>query len=95
MPLCWLTDDLHRLHMGLSLLRNIEESLEHIISPDTPWHLSGSSSGGAGAGAGSMSSVLFIFIYLWLALLLTSTHYLLGFGSTFLNLCVLFEISYF
>ena len=90
-----LTDDLRRLRVGLSPLRNIEESLECIISPDAPRHLGGGSSGGAGAGAGGMSSVLFIFIYLWLALLLTSTHYLLGFGSTFLDLCVLFEIIYF
>ena len=47
-PLC-------RLHVGFSLLCNIK-LLEHIISPNTPRHLGGSSSGGAGASAGSMSS---------------------------------------
>jgi hypothetical protein len=46
---------LRRLRVGFSLLRNIE-SLEHIVSPDTPRHLGGGSSGGAGAGAGSISS---------------------------------------
>jgi hypothetical protein len=47
-PLRWL-------RVGFSLLHNIE-SLECIVSPDTPRHLGGGSSGGAGAGAGSMSS---------------------------------------
>jgi hypothetical protein len=47
-PLC-------RLHVGFSLLCNIK-LLEHIISPNTPRHLGGGSSGGAGASAGSMSS---------------------------------------
>jgi hypothetical protein len=50
MPLRWL-------HVGFLLLHNIK-SLERIVSPDTPWHLGGGSSGGAGAGAGGMSSRL-------------------------------------
>jgi len=58
MPLHRLTDDLRRLCVGLSPLRNIKESLERIISPDAPRHLGGGSSGGAGAGAGGMSSRL-------------------------------------
>ena len=54
-PLRRLTDDLRRLRVGLSPLRNIEESLERIISPDAPRHLGGGSSG-VGASAGGMSS---------------------------------------
>lgn len=35
-PLHRLTDDLRRLHMSLSPLRSIEESLARVISPDSP-----------------------------------------------------------
>ena len=35
-PLHRLTDDLRRLHMSLSPLRSIEESLVRVISPDSP-----------------------------------------------------------
>jgi len=55
-PLRRLTDDLRRLRVGLSPLRNIEESLARIISPDAPRHLGGGSNGGAGAGGMSSRS---------------------------------------
>jgi guanine nucleotide-binding protein subunit alpha len=40
-PLHRLTDDLRRLHMSLSPLRSIEESLVRVISPDSPRTLAG------------------------------------------------------
>lgn len=40
-PLHRLTDDLRRLHMSLSPLRSIEESLVRVISPDSPRNLAG------------------------------------------------------
>jgi hypothetical protein len=56
MPLRLLTDDLRRLRVSLSPLRNIEESLARFISPDHYPRRVGSLGGKSGSGSSSPSA---------------------------------------